>query len=126
MTHRSTLRKIVIDVGGSQAEHDRAVAFWEGATGQTMVHFDRYPEYHGAELPGTAIGLLVQRLGSGPNRVHVDIHSDDVGAEVSRLEQLGAQRVEEHEHWTIMRDPAGLLFCVVIDHNLNDSNSHIW
>jgi Glyoxalase-like domain len=126
MTHRSALRKIVIDVGTSDTEHDQEVAFWEAATGQTLTRFDRHPEYHGAELPGTAIGLLVQRLGRGPNRVHVDIHSDDVGAEVGRLEQLGAQRVEEHEHWTVMRDPAGLLLCVVVDHTLDDTNSHIW
>jgi hypothetical protein len=126
VTHRSVLRKIVIDVDGGETDHGGVLAFWEGATGQTLTHFDRYPEYHGAELPGTGIGLLVQRIGSGPNRVHVDIHTDDVAAEVVRLEQLGAQRVEEHEHWTVMRDPAGLLFCVVVDHALNDSNSHIW
>jgi hypothetical protein len=126
MTHRSVLRRIVIDVGGGETEQDREVAFWEGVTGQTLHRSDRHPEYHGAELPGSAIGLLVQRLGSGPSRVHVDIHTDDVGAEVARLEQIGAQRVEDHEHWTVMRDPAGLPFCVVIDHALNDSNSHIW
>ena len=54
-----------------------------------------------------AIGLLVQRLGNGPSRVHVDLHTDDVGAEVARLEGLGAEVVEVREHWTVMRDPAG-------------------
>jgi len=32
---------------------------------------------------------------------------------VQRLERLGAVRVEAVESWWIMRDPAGLLFCVV-------------
>ena len=33
MTHRSALRKIVVDVGGSETEHDQAVAFWEARDG---------------------------------------------------------------------------------------------
>jgi predicted enzyme related to lactoylglutathione lyase len=126
MTHRSALRKIVIDVAGSDADHARELAFWEAATGQTLTRLERHPEYHGAELPGRGIGLLVQRLGRGPNRVHVDIHTDDVEAEVERLAGLGAQRVESLARWSVMRDPAGLLFCVVVDHTLDDSNSHVW
>jgi Glyoxalase-like domain len=124
MTHRSALGKIVIDVG--EGDHDRELAFWEAATGQTLTRFERHPEYHGADLPGRTMGLLVQRLGRGSTRVHVDLHTDDVEAEVARLERLGAQRIETLEHWTVMRDPAGLLFCVVVDHTLNDSNSHVW
>jgi predicted enzyme related to lactoylglutathione lyase len=117
---------IVIDVGGGATDHDRELAFWEGATGQTFTRLERHPNYHHVDLPATAIGLLVQRLDSGPSRVHIDIHTDDVGAEVARLEHLGADRVDDHEDWIVMRDPAGLLFCVVPDHTLNDSNSHIW
>jgi hypothetical protein len=126
MTHRSVLRKIVIDVGGSDDEHARMLEFWEAAAGVTFTQGERYPEYHGAELPRGSIGLLVQRLGTGANRVHVDIHSDDVASEVARLQRLGAELVEQQERWTVMRDPAGLLFCVVADHTLNDSNSHVW
>jgi predicted enzyme related to lactoylglutathione lyase len=126
MTHRSALGKIVFDVGGSDLDHERELAFWEAALGQTLTRFERYPQYHGADLPGHAMGLLVQRLGSGRSRMHIDIHSDDVEAEVTRLERLGAEKVESLERWTVMRDPAGLLFCVVIDHTLNDTNSHVW
>ena len=126
MTHRSALRKIVIDVAGSDADHDRELAFWEAAIGQTLTRLERHPEYHGAELSGRGIGLLVQRLGCGPNRVHIDIHTDDVEAEVERLARLGAERVEALARWSVMRDPAGMLFCVVVDHTLDDSNSHAW
>ena len=45
--------------------------------------------------------------------MHVDIHTDNLDAEVARLEALGAERVEATGHWVVMRDPAGLIFCVV-------------
>jgi hypothetical protein len=46
------------------------------------------------------------------------------GAEVRRLEKLGATMVEDGEHWAIMRDPAGMLFCVIADPNLHATNAH--
>jgi Glyoxalase-like domain len=56
----------------------------------------------------------VHRIGAGATpRLHVDIETDDVEAEVQRLERLGAVRVEAVATWWIMRDPAGLVFCVV-------------
>ena len=126
MAHYSRLYKIVIDV--PEADHDREVAFWSAATGQDLVQFGRHPEYHGAELPGQEVGLLVQRLGDGPGRVHLDIHTDDPAAELARLEKLGAELVEQVNAWWIMRDPAGLVFCVIPEHPgaLNDSNAQRW
>jgi hypothetical protein len=126
VAHYSRLYKIVIDV--PEPDHDREVAFWSGATGQQLVRFDRHPEYHGAELPGHEMGLLVQRLGDGPVRVHLDIHTDDPAAEIARLEKLGAELVEQVHAWWIMRDPAGLVFCVIPEHPgaLNDSNAQRW
>jgi len=60
--------------------------------------------------------------------VHLDIHTDDLNAEVARLERLGAERVQLMNAWWIMRDPAGLPFCVVPDPagSLNDSNAQRW
>ena len=126
MAHYSRLYKIVIDV--PEADHDREVAFWSAATGQELVQFDRHPEYHGAELPGQEVGLLVQRLDDGPGRVHLDIHTDDPAAELARLEKLGAELVEQVNAWWIMRDPAGLAFCVIPEPPgaLNDSNAQRW
>ncbi|HEX4091236.1 MAG TPA: VOC family protein, partial [Trebonia sp.] len=46
-------------------------------------------------LRGSDLMLLMQRLESGSPRVHLDIHTDDVDAEVARLERLGAQRVQQ-------------------------------
>ncbi len=86
------------------------------------------PEYHGATLPGQDFWLLVQRLGEGGPRVHVDIHTDDLAAEVERLERLGAERVPGVHPWQVMRDPAGLLFCVIPDPagTLNEANARRW
>lgn len=65
------------------------------ATGQPLTHIEQYPAFHGVVLAGLADVLLVQRLGdAGSARVHVDIHTDDLAAEVARLEALGAERVD--------------------------------
>jgi hypothetical protein len=126
VTHHSRIFKIVIDV--PPAEHDRELAFWQEASGQPLRQMTKYPEYHGAFLPGQEFGLLVQRLGDGPARVHLDVHTDDIDAEVARLERLGAQRVEHTDFWYVMRDPAGLLFCVVLDRpgTLTGENARRW
>jgi hypothetical protein len=126
MAHYSRLSKIVIDVPA--ADHDRELTFWSAAVGQPLTRFDTHPEYHGAPLHGTEFGLLIQRLGDGQGRVHLDIHTDDLAAEVARLEELGAERVQQVHSWWILRDPAGLPFCVIPEPagSLNDSNAQRW
>jgi len=126
VTHYSRIYKIVIDV--PPADHDRELGFWRGASGRPLDPGTRYPEYHGSELHSPELALLVQRLGEGPARVHVDIHTDDLEAEVARLEGLGAQRVERMNHWWVMRDPAGLPFCVLPDPpgTLTEDNAQRW
>lgn len=127
MAHYSRLSKVVIDV--PPADHDRELAFWSAAAGQPLTRFDRHPEYHGAELHGREFGLLIQQLGQGSARVHIDIHTDDLPAEIARLEELGAERVQQAHSWQVMRDPAGLLFCVIPESSpgtLNDGNAQRW
>jgi len=45
-----------------------------------------------------------------------------------RLERLGAERVQKVQTWWVMRDPAGLLFCVLPMRpgSLNDENAQRW
>jgi Glyoxalase-like domain len=126
VAHFSRLFKVVIDVPDS--DHDRELAFWQAATGQELPGFERHPEYHGAALHGQDFCLLTQRLGEGPARVHLDIHTDDLDAEVDRLERLGAERVQRVHSWQVMRDPAGLLFCVIPSPSgaLNEDNARRW
>ena len=125
MAHFSRLFKIVIDVPAS--DHERELSFWEAALGQPLPPFG-YPEYHGAALRGQDFWLLTQRLGEGTARVHLDIHTDDLDAEVARLEHLGARRVQRVYSWQVMRDPAGLVFCVLPDPpgTLHEGNAHRW
>ena len=126
VAHFSRLWKVVID--GAPEDHDRELAFWQGATGRPLNQFEEYPEYHGAGHHGQEFWLLFQRLEGGPSRIHVDIHTDDLEAEVTRLEGLGAKRVQQVHRWWIMRDPAGQLFCVIPERPgvLDDSNAQRW
>jgi hypothetical protein len=80
MAHHSRLDKIVIDV--APTDHEDELAFWSGATGQQLIRSGRDPEYHAGDLPGQDVGVLIQRLQEGTARVHVDIHTTDVDAEV--------------------------------------------
>jgi glyoxalase superfamily protein len=125
VAHYSRLYKVVIDV--PEAGHGEELEFWQAAIGQTMIQLG-HPEYHGTPLAGQEFGLLVQQVGEGPSRVHVDIHTDDLEAEVVRLERLGAKRVRQTHEWWVMRDPAGLLFCVIAQPpgSLNDDNARRW
>jgi hypothetical protein len=125
VAHFSRLVAVVIDVPADG--YDRELRFWEEAVGQRFERLP-YPEYRGAELHGRDFTLLLQRLGEGPARVHVDIHTDDLAAEVDRLGRLGAEQVQRVNSWQVMRDPAGLLFCVVPDPpgTLNEDNARRW
>jgi Glyoxalase-like domain len=125
VAHFSRLFKIVIDVPASG--HEQEVSFWEAALGLPLPPFD-YPEYHGAALRGQDFWLLTQCLGEGSARMHLDIHTDDLDAEVARLKRLGAERVQRVHSWQVMRDPAGLLFCVLPDPpgTLHEGNAHRW
>jgi hypothetical protein len=126
VTHYSRLRKIVIDV--PQEVHGSELTFWQAATGQEMIQAERYPEFHGTDAPAQEVGLLIQRIGGGQSRMHVDIHTDDLEAEISRLEALGAKREFQAHEWWVLSDPAGLLFCVIPDEpgSLHDQNAHRW
>jgi hypothetical protein len=128
MSHFSRVQKIVVDVPGHDAE--RTARFWSGATGAQLTHlYPETPEYVGADLPyGEHFTFLVQRLGEGEPRIHLDIHTDDLEAEVTRLEGLGAVRIRKVHTWWVMRDPVGLAFCVLPTSagSLTDENAVRW
>lgn len=107
--HHSRLTALGIDVPAET--HAVSANFWAGALGRNFE-----PDGDGTYLNlGRVSGLeiFVQRLGQGGPRFHLDIETDDVDAEVARLEGLGATRVEQVNTWWVMGDPAGNLFCVV-------------
>ena len=108
--HRSRLTAALADVPPDLFAPE--TTFWSGALGRPAETVESNPEYAdlGEVFPG--MGFMVQSVGASA-RVHLDIETDDVEAEVQRLESLGATRVEPVKSWWVMRDPAGLLFCVV-------------
>jgi predicted enzyme related to lactoylglutathione lyase len=113
--HRVLLSTFMIDVPSDVV--DDTVAFWSAALGATHTP-TRMPQYHILDEAAPPNRVVVQDAGMGSARIHFDIHTDDLEAEVARLEALGAtvvdrQWVDHPGSWIIMRDPAGLEFCVV-------------
>lgn len=109
----------VIDV----ADLERAAAFWSAALRGTVVQQPYGGGIYLTVLVPTDAGeatLLMQRVPeskTAKSRVHLDIATDDVDAEVARLEGLGAHRqraVDERGlHFVVLQDPDGNEFCVV-------------
>ena len=105
--HRSRIGIVLIDHDGEH--YDESLAFWAGVQG-TRPRQDG--PYASVGEVGT-LNLEVQRLESGGPRIHLDIESDNVPAEVHRLRGLGATVVQEREGYVVMQDPGGVVFCVV-------------
>jgi Glyoxalase-like domain len=65
-------------------------------------------------LEDTRQGLHIEvQAVTHPSRVHLDIETDDIEAEVRRLEALGAKRVQMIRTWWVMEAPTGQRFCVI-------------
>ena len=112
MTHRSRLAQIILDCHTNDL--DGATAFWSAALGRrTRPLTDPQDErYRALNTRPYELNILLQRVGH-PSRVHLDIESDDVDAEVARLEALGAKRVAQVRTWWIMEAPTGHAFCIL-------------
>lgn len=122
--HRSRIGVVLVD--HPVASYDAAAAFWAGARGseRTGTFTDEDPYESLARLSGGVLFEL-QRTGAGtPPRVHLDIESDDVPAEIARLEALGARVTTPHDDWAVLADPGGLVFCVVPVQSGDDFADH--
>jgi predicted enzyme related to lactoylglutathione lyase len=109
--HHSRLCAFVIDC--RVEDMDAAAKFWSAALGREVKPVsepgDTYRELHAApEEPM----VLMQQVGHD-SRIHLDIESDDLDAEVARLEALGAKRVAFVKRWWVMEAPTGQRFCIV-------------
>jgi hypothetical protein len=110
MPHRSRLAILLLDL--PPESHAAGLEFWSAATGHEAAVQDGTWASLGPFADG--FHLEVQRTGEGtPPRWHVDVETDDVPAEVARLEALGAKRKQDMGRFWQMTDPAGLVFCVV-------------
>ena len=108
MTHRSRLAGFIIDCRTDDLPG--AAAFWAAALGDDTVG---EPEGSYVRLQDQAgLHAEVQAV-EHASRVHLDIESDDIPAEVARLEALGARKVAEVKTWVVMEAPTGHRFCVI-------------
>jgi len=111
--HHSRLSTIIIDC--NIEDLDVATAFWSRAFGKPIASSDQDGDGRYAELE-TATDepiILLQKV-EHASRVHLDIETDDLDAEVARLEKLGAHRVAlVRDRWWVMEAPSGHRFCVV-------------
>lgn len=110
--HRSRLAGLIIDC--ETTDLDAAADFWGKALGAppaspASIEESRYVELR---MPKDENYVEIQAVDHA-SRVHIDIESDDIEAEVKRLEGLGARRVENIKRWCVMEAPTGQRFCIV-------------
>jgi predicted enzyme related to lactoylglutathione lyase len=124
--HRSKLAGLIIDC--QTADLPAAARFWSEALGwagkpKGPADGDRYVELTD---PHGSVHVEVQKV-THPSRVHLDIETDDVEAEVERLEALGAKRVQQVKTWWVMEAPTGQRFCVVRVQNGDfEARARVW
>jgi len=114
--HKSKLGGFIIDCRTDDLR--RAADFWSAALGMPLREpptgeADKYGDkYKWLDDSQHDLHIEVQKV-EHPSRVHLDIETDDIEAEVERLEKLGAKRLQQVETWWVMEAPTGQRFCVV-------------
>jgi len=110
--HHSRLAGFIIDCKTDDLE--KAAEFWSAALGFSLRDAAEEPhgEYRQMVTGPDEPHIEVQRV-EHESRVHLDIESDDIEAEVRRLESLGARRLQNVQTWVVMEAPTGQRFCVV-------------
>lgn len=114
--HKSRIGGIFIDHPAESFEASRE--FWAAAMGRDASSEDE-GTYSSLGTFGGEVVVELQKLDDDTApRVHLDVDTDDVDAEVARLEALGAKRLrscDNGRYWQMV-DPGGLVFCVIPPH----------
>jgi len=109
--HKSRLAGFIIDC--NTPDLDAAASFWTQALGYKLGEVDGDQGiYRTFDTGPTGLHIEVQQV-EHPSRVHLDIETDDIEAEATRLEGLGAKKVKRFPRWWVMEAPTGQRFCVV-------------
>lgn len=120
--HKSQLAGFILDCNSDDLQ--AAADFWGAALG-VAAEQSASPDEENYRMLKTAPGDLhieVQKVAHA-SRVHIDIETDDIEAEVRRLEQLGAKRLDRINTWVVMEAPTGQRFCVVRPQRANFEDS---
>ena len=122
--HKSRLACLVIDCKDTDLE--RHETFWASALGRSREKGTKNPKYRDLQGPAGEIQVLLQSVEHEP-RVHIDIETDNVPAEVARLKELGAVEVGTCKSWVVMQAPSGHRFCVVeLQRSDFQENANVW
>ncbi|HEY1724942.1 MAG TPA: VOC family protein [Steroidobacteraceae bacterium] len=124
--HKSRLVGFIIDC--QTQDLAGAAQFWGAALGMELrpLPSDEADRYVRLADPLDRLHIEVQTV-DHPSRVHLDIESDDVEAEVTRLEKLGARRVAQVRTWWVLEAPTGHRFCVVQKSSANfEREATVW
>jgi hypothetical protein len=110
--HRSRLGGIIIDCEGDDL--DAATTFWSQALGYPPGEASAQDagRYRSLQAPPQEVQVELQKV-DHPSRVHIDIETDDLEAEVARLLELGAVEVARVRDWCVLQAPSGHRLCVV-------------
>lgn len=114
--HRSRLAGFIVDCKTDDLE--QAAEFWSAALGFPLKPKSEEGSllYRGMLTDELGLHVEVQKV-DHESRVHLDIETDDIEAEVRRLEALGARRIGKVHTWCVMEAPTGQRFCVVRPQN---------
>jgi hypothetical protein len=124
--HKSKLCGFIIDCQTDDVND--AAHFWGAALGMQVK---KLPEEEGEKYvrlldPTEHLHIEVQKV-SHESRVHLDIETNNIEAEVARLETLGAKRIKQINSWWVMEAPTGQRFCVVKQCSKNfDQQASVW
>jgi hypothetical protein len=110
--HKSKLAGFIIDCRTDDL--GKAADFWGAALGMPVRELagSEGNTYRRLEDARQRLHIEVQSV-DHPSRVHLDIETDDIEAEVRRLERLGARKIRQVSTWWVMEAPTGHRFCVV-------------
>lgn len=109
--HKSRINGFIIDC--QTGDLDKAAEFWSAALGYELAEKQTEKDYRLLDAGRDHLHVEVQKV-AHKSRVHLDIETDDLEAEVARLEKLGARRIEFVKRWWVMEAPTGHRFCVVL------------
>src|SRR6266498_3579310 len=109
--HKSQLAGFIIDCQTDNISE--AAHFWSKALGYPIeAPDDASRRFIALETGRNNLHVEVQQV-NHTSRVHLDIKTDNVEAEVCRLERLGAKRIQAFPSWCVLEAPTGHRFCVV-------------
>jgi predicted enzyme related to lactoylglutathione lyase len=98
------------------ADAEKLASFWSAALGQELAD-GASPEYAVIEGQPGWMFLQVPEAKVAKNRVHPDLATKDLAAELARLTGLGARHLADHTEdgstWATLADPEGNEFDLV-------------